>query len=95
VPGTWELAGFSACLDRWSDQESPGFAILEAVVGWIMARRDDPYRGVQREPDFPNLWFGKVPGTTAKGTVVCCSYFVEAQRRMVVCDSIATLNLPV
>jgi hypothetical protein len=28
-------------------------------------------------------------------TVVCCSYFIEERRRVVVCVNVATLSLPV
>jgi hypothetical protein len=94
-PGGWELAGFPHRLDAWIEQDSPSGEVVEAVVGWIMSRYDNPYRGVQREPGFDSLWFGKIPGTVVAGTAVCCSYFIEERRRMVVCDSLATLTLPV
>lgn len=46
-------------------------------------------------PDFPNLWFGPVPGTEFGGHVICCSYFIVEYDHTVKCDSFATLNLPI
>ncbi len=80
---------------RGAKQESPDDDIQLIVLAWIMTRYDDPYRGVRRDGDFPNLWFGPVPGTIVRGTVVACSYWIEESGRVVVCNSFATLGLPI
>ena len=42
-----------------------------------------------------NRWFGAVPNTEdGLGHVVTCAYWIEASRRVVRCDSFATLDLP-
>lgn len=52
--------------------------------------------GMRREPDFPNLWFGPIPGTydAVTGSVVVCSLWVEESTRTVRCDRVGTLQLP-
>jgi hypothetical protein len=92
-PG-WKLEGFLDRLDAWADQESPSDDLKLLVTAWIMSRYDDPYLGMRREPDFPNLWFGSVPDTEIAGTVVVCTYWIEESTRTVRCDGFATLNLP-
>ena len=55
----------------------------------VMARHDDPYAGVVREPGFANLWYGRVPNTRDRaGTLVTCSYFIFEKTRVIRCNSI-------
>lgn len=89
------LWGFTEALDRWIAVEAPGGRLRRDVTSWVLSRFDDPYVGVRRETEFPNLWWGAVPGSHEDGTVVVCSYFVEEASRTVRCDTIATLNEPV
>jgi hypothetical protein len=90
------LEGFVEHLDAWVQREAPPEDLLLLVIPWIMTRYDDPYRGVQREPDFDNLWFGRVPDTDdGSGAVVTCSYWIDELDRTVRCNSIARLNWPV
>jgi len=61
-----------------------------------MARHDDPYAGVRRAPGFPNLWFGRIPGTLDKdGSMVTCSYFIFESTRVIRCNGIGRLNPPI
>lgn len=91
----WNLAGFLESLDGWADREQPPQELVLIVMHWVLSRYDDPYQGVQREPGFPNLWFGPVPETHhGPGRVVVCSYWIEETTRTVRCDSFATLNTP-
>jgi len=91
----WHLVGFIEHLDRWAALESPNQDRRLVVAQWVIARHDDPYAGVRREPGFDNLWFGRIPGTRdAANTVVTCSYFVEESTNTVTCNSIASLSLP-
>lgn len=91
----WHLVGFRDRLEQWIEAERPGEALRLAVTEWIFTRFDDPYRGVSREPDFANLWFGRIPGTSHGGhQAVACSYWVEESTRTLRCDSIATLSQP-
>ena len=90
----WDLENFLEAFDVWSAREDPPADVRAAVLAWVFSRADDPYAGVQREAGFSNLWFGPVPRTVLRGTVVACSYWVEEQRRAVRCDSLATLSLP-
>lgn len=94
--GQWTLRRFLHQLDRWATEESPDLDLKLTVTAWILSRADDPYQGVRREPDFENLWFGPVPATRhGRNQVVCCSYRIIERDRTVVCDSFATLSLPV
>jgi hypothetical protein len=62
---------------------------------WIMSRSEDPYKGVRREADQPNLWFGPVPDSARDGVVVACSFWIFELTRTVKCNSFATLSLPI
>ncbi|MGH3975205.1 MAG: hypothetical protein ACRDS9_18025, partial [Pseudonocardiaceae bacterium] len=56
------------------------------VMAWILTRYDDPYQGVRRERDLPNLWFGRVPNSYhGSGQVVICSYWIEEFSHTVRC----------
>lgn len=61
-----------------------------------LTRLEDPYAGMQRQPGFPNLRFGRIPGTyqPGDGTVVVCSLWIEEASRTVRCDRIGTLAIP-
>jgi hypothetical protein len=92
----WNLAEFTEQLDAWVERESPPDDLVLIVLTWIMSRGDDPYRGVRREPRFPNLWFGPVPNSDA-GTarVVTCSYWIIESTRTVRCDNFGVLGMPI
>lgn len=91
----WELEGFLDGLDAWIAQETTDGTLRIVVTEWVLGRVNDPYQGVQREPGFPNLWFGVVPGSWRDGEVVVCSYFIFEEQHIVRCDSFATLALPI
>jgi hypothetical protein len=89
------LARFLEHLDRWADLESPDQDTRLLVAAWIVGRADQPYEGVRREAGFPNLWFGRIPGTLDHhGSMVTCSYFVFESVRVIRCNSIGRLGLP-
>jgi hypothetical protein len=67
------LLRFAEAIDRWIERESPSDDMRLRVVDWVWGRHDGPYGGMRRE-DHPYLWFGAVPGTEVKRTVVTCSY---------------------
>jgi hypothetical protein len=50
---------------------------------------------MHREPGFPNLWFGQIPGTIHGDFVVTCTYRIFESDRTVACDGYATLSLPI
>lgn len=89
----WVLDNFLETFDVWVASEGPSVEVRSAVLAWVFGRADDPYAGVRREAGFANLWFGAVPRTTLRDTVVACSYWVEEQQHVVRCDSLATLSL--
>lgn len=92
----WTLEGFLDRFDDWKAREQPPDVLVIVVAHWLLSRFDDPYSGMQRQPGFPNLWFGAIPESEhGLGRVVVCSYWVEESTRTVRCDSFATLNLPV
>jgi hypothetical protein len=94
-PGAWKLVRFIEHLDRWVTAESPDADCRLVVAGWVMSRCDDPYSGVRREAGFPNLWFGRIPGTLdGDASIVTCSYFIFESTRIVRCNSIGRLKLP-
>lgn len=88
----WKLRDFEFYLDLWISQESPDQDVLNQVLVWMQSRMDDPFEGVQREENFPNMWWAWIPRTSYQGTAVLCSYFVFAETREVHCKSLATLN---
>jgi hypothetical protein len=93
----WIPEGFDDCIQTWDDLEHPPDDLRSWVVEWIFTRLDDPYQGgVKREPGFPNLWWGVVPGTLhGGGMVVVCSYWVLETEHVVRCESLASLSFPV
>ena len=91
----WIPEGFEDCIRVWDETEHPPNDLRSWVVEWIFTRLDDPYQGVKREPGFPNLWWGVVPGTLhGDGKVVVCSYWVVESSRVVRCASLASLSWP-
>lgn len=92
----WTPQGFEQCLQTWDDLEQPDDDLRLHVVEWVFSRLDDPYQGVKREPGFPNLWWGVVPGTFhGDGKVVVCSFWIVESERVVRCESLASLSWPV
>lgn len=92
---SWRLDGFGERLDKWKAQESAPDDLVKIVIRWTLTRLDDPYSGVRREPGFPNLWFGPIPGTIRGDKVVTCSYWIVEREHVVSCNSYASLSLPV
>jgi len=89
------LVRFIEHLDHWVEIESPDQDTRFRVTDWIVARHDDPYAGVRREPGFPNLWFGRIPGTVdSGGSIVICSYVIFELTHVVRCNAIGRINLP-
>ena len=92
----WEFRNFGECLDAWIDQTRPDDDLRLIVTQWVMARHDDPFEGVSRQAPHPNMWFARIRDTyRPPGTMVTCSYWVFADERVVYCDRIQTLNLPI
>lgn len=91
----WLLENFLERLDRWVDLEGPPEQVRLAATAWIMARLEDPYLGVRREPGFDNLWFGPIPGARyGNGLVAASSYWIFERERRLRCDSFTSLTLP-
>jgi hypothetical protein len=81
--------------DSWEAAECPSQERCATVLNWLAARADNPYLGMRRVPEIPGLWFGQIPGTRdADGAVVCCSYFILDEDRLVRCDMLASLKPP-
>jgi hypothetical protein len=94
-PAGWKLVRCEEALKDWDAREKPDGDTRLLVASWVMSRHDDPYAGVRREPNFPNLWFGRIPDTDdEEGAVVTCSYFIHARIRVVQCNMIARLSPP-
>jgi hypothetical protein len=91
----WVLRDFLDQLDAWIDTDKPPQDLINHVTAWIMSRADDPYRGVRREPSFPNLWYVTVPGSYVDGAVVLCSYFIVETLHEVHCKGFGTVGWPV
>lgn len=92
----WTLAAFEDRLDAWIAQDEPDAELRALVTAWILSRFEDPYDGVVREPGFPNLWYGAIPGSLHQTEyVVVCAYWIYEGTRTVVCESFASLSLPV
>lgn len=91
----WVLDQFLEQLDSWIERESPGGDLRLLVTAWVLTRDDDPYAGVQREPEFDSLWFGPVPDSEdGAGHIVACSYWIDEEQRIVRCNGFSTLSLP-
>lgn len=92
---TWQLENFGEALDRWIDTQQPSADLRLIVTEWVLSRFDDPYRGVHRVAGFDNLWYGQVPRTLhGAHLVVTCSYWITETEKVVRCDNLATLSLP-
>lgn len=90
----WSLFNAEEALDRWIHSSEPDQDLIIVVTEWLLSRLEDPYQGVRREPQFPNLWVGKVPRSLRGGMQVLCAYRIFEQDRRVVMDNIATLRRP-
>src|SRR5438552_16973660 len=91
--GTRQQEDFHERYDAWVQRESPSVDLRFIVLEWVMGRRIDPFRGARREPGFANLWFAVIPGSHDNpGSMVTCSYWIEAGRRVGRCDNFATLS---
>jgi hypothetical protein len=89
------LEGFAERFELWEKNERcPGDLGL-TVLAWTMNRHTDPYKGMRREPDQPNLWFGEIPGTEHEGLVVCCSYWIYESQHLIRCNLFSSLSSPV
>jgi len=91
----WRLEHFLERFDAWCLSEDVSDDERLLVIAWVMSRSDDPYRGVRREPGFPDLWFGPIPSTQGHAQVIACSYWIEASTRSVRCNGFARLSLPI
>lgn len=92
----WTFVNFVGCLDAWVDREKPDQDLRVIVAQWVMARHDDPYAGVRRVPDTENRWFARIRDTyRPDGSVVTCTYRIFEADRIVECEWIASLNMPV
>ena len=69
LPSFWQLENFVERLDAWIATENPSEDLRIIVTEWVVARFDNPYTDVSREPEFPNLWFGPIPETEHSGQV--------------------------
>jgi hypothetical protein len=95
LPPFWRLEGFAERFEQWAAEQDPDEDLRIAVARWTFTRYDDPYQGgMKRVPDFPNLWWGQIPGTLRDDHVVTCGYWIFEEDRRVRCDSYATLGLP-
>lgn len=93
--GEWLLLGTEECLDRWAATEHPPEDLRIIVANWLMTRMDNPHRDVDRMPDFPGWWFGKVAGSDHGWSAVYCTYQINEAERVVQIRGINTLNRPV
>lgn len=95
-PGRWEFRNFIECLDQWVTERQPDDDLRLIVTQWVMARHDDPYEGVRRAEGIPNLWFARIRDTyRPDGTMVTCTYWIFEEERIVRCDRIQPLSLPI
>lgn len=94
LPSFWQLENFGPRLDAWIDSQQPEDALINTVTRWVFSRYDDPYQGAEREPEFPNYWLVRVPGTLHDDSIVCCFFWVYEIERRIRCDNFATLSLP-
>lgn len=92
----WRVVGHADCLERWIADESPSTDLRILVTAWLMTRMEDPYRGMDRMPEFPGWWFGKVARSDhgRYGAVYCTCQIDEVNREVYV-RGITTLNKPV
>lgn len=95
VPARWIPVRFEEMFTAWVQREHPDVATQHRVVDWIVAHRLDPYAGMKRETDFPNMWSGRIPGTRDEaGTLVTCAYDVLPRTRIVRCLIIGRVGWP-
>jgi hypothetical protein len=90
----WALENAIEALDSWAQRETPSQDLRLIVADWVMTRHEDPYRGMQRQQGFANLWTGPIRETTWRGRVVTCTCMIFESRRTVRFDTFTTLSLP-
>lgn len=92
----WQILGTEDCLNRWQDREKPSTDLSFLVAEWLVSKMDDPYQGMRRIPEFPNMWFGKVSRSDHRpDSVVVCTYEIDEAAHTVHLRSIATLSKPI
>lgn len=93
-PLRWKLIRFEESIDRWIERESPSDDLRVIVLDWALGQSEDPYRGMRREEGHPNLWFGPIRNSQVGWRSVTCSYWIHESTRLVRCNDICTLDLP-
>src|SRR5262249_26810015 len=73
----WTLQGFDERLEAWISLDQPDEALRFAVLQWLFTRMEDPYGGVRRARELPDLWYGVVPDSLRDDHVVVCSYWIN------------------
>ena len=99
-PQPWTLQDFLPRFDAWVDQEQPLDDLRVYVLDWIFTRLRDPYTDARRVPGFADSWQAVIPSSEhfddhAERCAVVCLFWLDATARIVRCDRIASLSLPI
>ncbi len=99
-PQPWTLQDFLPRFDVWVDQEYPQDDLRVYVLDWIFTRLRDPYTDARRVPGFSDYWQAVIPSSEhfddhAEPCAVVCLFWLDDNARIVRCDRIASLSLPI
>ena len=99
-PQPWTLQDFLPRFDAWVDQERPLDELRVYVLDWIFTRSRDPYADARRVAGFSDYWQAVIPRSEhfddhAERCAVVCLFWLDAAVRIVRCDRIADLSLPI
>lgn len=90
----WVLVDFESRLRQWIERDNPTKPQWVGAARWMLDLPSDPFAGAHR--DMANLWFRAIPETLdSRSRIACCSYWIDATRRVVRCESFALLTWPV
>lgn len=100
APQPWDLQDFVPRFDDWVNQEHPPEDLRIYVLDWIFTRMRDPYADARRVPAFEDYWQAVIPSSEhfddhAERCAVVCLFWLDASARVVRCDRIASLSLPI
>ncbi|SNT07729.1 hypothetical protein SAMN05421812_10360 [Asanoa hainanensis] len=90
------MVRFEEMFDSWVKRDGPDTETQIKVIEWIGNRRADPFAGMLRDTNHPNLWFGRIPYTLdGEGTLVTVAYEILTRTRVVRCMLIGRVGLPI
>jgi hypothetical protein len=89
----WTFRYAIEALDYWAEREKPSQDLRMVVTEWAFNQHTNPYRGMDRQPGFANLYVGEVRGTRSGSAAVTCTYWIDETTSTVRFDNFTTLRI--